>query len=78
MTDHHDEPNLQPAGEPNWLADAWSARLARMSQDERIAAWWAADGRLLVAALQQRKDHLPSYLEALAIATGDLVFHEEG
>lgn len=78
MTDHNDEPNLQPAGETNRLADAWSARLASMSQDERIAAWWSIEGQTLVAALKQRKDHPPSFLEALAIATGDLAFDRNG
>jgi hypothetical protein len=78
MTDHNDEPDLQPAGEPNRLADAWSARLASISQDERIAAWWTSDGRLLVCALKKTKNHQPSYLEALAVATGDLEFDQEG
>ncbi len=78
MREIKEEPGSQPSDDINSLADAWSARLARMSQDERIAAWWASDGRLLVCALKQHKDHLPSYLEALAVATGDLEFHEEG
>jgi hypothetical protein len=78
MTDHNEEHGLQAAGEPNRIADALSSRLARMSQDERIAAWWASDGRMLVSALKHSKDRPPSYLEALAIATGDLAFDQDG
>jgi hypothetical protein len=49
-----------------------------MSQDERIAAWWSIEGRVFVAALKQRKDEVPSYLEALAVVTGDLKFEYAG
>lgn len=78
MTDHNKKLVSTLGDEPERLAGAWSGRLARMSQDERIAAWWASEGRLLVCALKRSKDHLPSYLEALAVATGDLEFDDEG
>ncbi len=60
------------------LVEARSAQLAKMSMPERIERWWLWDGRFLVGALKRSKEHSPTYLEALAVASGDLVFEADG
>lgn len=78
MTDCNQDDSHREDLAPNRLGEAIRAELSRMSLAERAAVWRMWDGRFLVSALGRSSEHSPSYLEALALASGDLAFEEDG